>query len=67
MSTNLQTAKAKRGDAMLPIQVTSFSAGRMGRMLQLHTGYGGEVNLLQATEKQVQELHATLGEWLANR
>ena len=67
MSTNLHTATAKHGEAMLPIKVTSFSGGHMGQMLQLHTGYGGEVNLLQATEKQVQELHATLGEWLTSR
>lgn len=67
MSTNLHTAKAKHGEAMHPIRVTSFSGGHMGEMIQLHTGYGLEVNSIQATEKQVQELHATLGRWLANR
>ena len=68
MSTNLHTARAEHGQGIQPIRVTSFSGGNMGQMLQLHTGgYGGEEDTIQATEKQVRELHRTMGEWLANR
>jgi len=67
MSTNLQTAKAQYGQGVQEVKVTSFSGGNLGQMLQLHTGYRGDVSIIQATEEQVRSLHATMGKWLAGR
>lgn len=63
MSTNLTTAKTDSEDVP-NVKVTDFSGNAEdGQMIQLHTGFGVDADIIQLTEGQVDSILTTLTEW----